>query len=130
MPQTDQKNSSTSTILAMFNNMLGTALLSLPIVFRDTGLISSTIVLAFSAIISYVTCRIYVLHANKEDKDVEWTIRRILGKKWEKYFRMITGAYLILLCIISYDLIVDQLYSIIFYFFKSNSWEGHIAGKD
>ncbi len=51
------------TILAMFNNMLGGAMLSFPILFKDTGLISSSIVLILSAIISYATCRIYVLHA-------------------------------------------------------------------
>jgi hypothetical protein len=51
-----------------------------------------------------------------EDKDVEWTIRRLLGVAWEKRFRLITGFYLILLCIIYIDLIVDQLYSIFFFF--------------
>lgn len=118
-------NSSGTTVLAMLNNMLGGAMLSFPILFKKTGLISSTLVLLLSGIISFVTCRVYVLHGGEEDKDVEWTIRRILGAKWEKYFRFITGSYLILLSIISLDLIVDQLYSIIYFFLKDS-----IAAKD
>jgi amino acid permease len=65
-----------------------------------------------------------------EDKDVEWTIRRLLGSKWEKRFRFITGFYLILLCVIYIDLIVDQLYSVIFFFFDSNGHADSIAPKD
>lgn len=121
-----KKNSSMATVLAMLNNMLGGAMLSFPILFKKTGLISSTLVLFFSAVISFVTCRVYVLHGGEEDKDVEWSIRRILGAKWEKYFRLITGFYLLLLSIISLDLIVDQLYSILYFFLKENG----IAEKD
>lgn len=61
---------------------------------------------------------------------MEWTIRRILGKNWEKRFRLITGFYLILLCIIYIDLVVDQLYSIILFFFQRNSMADSIAPKD
>lgn len=71
MSGSSHKNSSFVTVLAMLSNMLGAAMLSLPIIFRDAGIISCTLVLTFSAIISYVTCRIYVLHTNEEDKGVE-----------------------------------------------------------
>ena len=70
--------------------------------------------LAFSAVISFITCRIYVLHNSKDDAKVEDTLRRILGKEWEKYFRFSAACYLILLSIITFDLIVDQFYSIIY----------------
>jgi len=121
-----KKNSSLDTVLAMLSNMLGGAMLSFPILFKKTGLVSSTIVLFFSAIISFLTCRVYVLHGGENDKDVEWTIRRILGVKWERYFRFITGFYLVLLSIISLELIVDQLYSIFYFFLKDSG----IAHKD
>lgn len=67
---------------------------------------------------------------SNEDKDVEWTIRRLLGSKWEKRFRFFTGFYLILLCVIYIDLIVDQLYSVIFFFFDANGHADSIAPKD
>jgi sodium-coupled neutral amino acid transporter 9 len=53
-----------------------------------------------------------------------------LGSKWEKRFRFITGFYLILLCVIYIDLIVDQLYSVIFFFFDSSGSPESIAPKD
>lgn len=59
----DKKSSSLSTVLAMYNNMLGGALLSFPILFKTKGIISSVIVMIVSAIISFLTCRIYVLHS-------------------------------------------------------------------
>jgi amino acid permease len=65
MPTTS-KNSSLSTVLALYNNMLGGALLSFPILFRDAGLISSTIITVVSCLISYFTCRIYVMHNRKD----------------------------------------------------------------
>jgi amino acid permease len=100
----------------MFNSMVGGAMLTMPILFKTSGILTGSIVLVVSGLISFLTCRIYVIHMADEDKDVEWTIRRLLGVAWEKRFRLITGFYLILLCIIYIDLIVDQLYSIFFFF--------------
>lgn len=76
------KNSSLSTSLAMFNSMVGGAMLTFPILYRTAGIATSTVVLMISGIVSFITCRIYVLHMSDDDKDVEWTIRRILGVKW------------------------------------------------
>lgn len=114
----------------MFNNMLGPAILSLPLIFRDSGLGSGTIVLIISAVISFITCRIYVLHSSDQENDIEWTIRRILGKKWEDIFRFITGLYLVLLSIITVDLIVDQFYSIIYLIAGIAGSPSSIAKKD
>lgn len=125
-----EKNSSMTTILALLNNMLGGALLSFPVLFKQKGLISSTIVLAVSAVISFSTCRIYELHSKESEKDVEESIKRITGKKWERYFRFVTGIYIVLLNVISLDLIVDQLYSIIYFFFDANGSADSIAAKD
>ena len=60
-----KKNSSATTVLAMLNSMLGGAMLSFPILFKKTGLISSTIVLFLSGLISFATCRVYVLHGGE-----------------------------------------------------------------
>lgn len=128
--QTERVNSSITTVLAMFNSMVGGAMLTMPILFRSAGMVTGSIILIISGIISFITCRIYVIHMSNEDKDVEWTIRRLLGSKWEKRFRFITGFYLILLCVIYIDLIVDQLYSVIFFFFERTNNADSIAPKD
>lgn len=128
--ESERVNPSTTTVLAMFNSMVGGAMLTMPILFKSTGMVTGTIVLAISGLISFITCRIYVIHMSTEDKDVEWTIRRLLGSKWEKRFRFITGFYLILLCVIYIDLIVDQLYSVVYFFFDNNGHADSIAPKD
>lgn len=114
----------------MFNSMVGGAMLTFPILYRSAGIATSSIVLLISGLISFATCRVYVFHMAAEDVEVESTIRRILGRKWERFFRMITGFYLILLCIIYIDLIVDQLYSVIFFFFDASGNPTGIAAKD
>lgn len=60
------------------------------------------------------------MHLAPKDNDVEDTIKRIMGIKWERFFRLITGFYLVLLNIIYIILIVDQIYNII-YFIMSKS---------
>ena len=59
-----------STVLALYNNMLGGGLLTFPILFRDSGMITSIIVVALSAAISFATCRIYVMHTKDNEKNV------------------------------------------------------------
>ena len=81
MSSSDGKVSSTSAVLALYNNMLGGALLSFPILYRDSGLISSTIVIIVTCIIAYLTCRIYVLHSKPSEPNGEQAIKRLLGSR-------------------------------------------------
>lgn len=60
--QVERVNSSTTTVLAMFNSMVGGAMLTMPILFRTAGMVTSSVVLIISGLISYATCRIYVIH--------------------------------------------------------------------
>lgn len=57
-----KKNSSTSTIFALVNSMIGGTMLTLPLLFRDAGIVTSAIVLVLSGIISRKTCNIYIQH--------------------------------------------------------------------
>jgi amino acid permease len=110
-----KNNSSITTIFTLINSMIGGAMLTFPVLFQKAGILTGIIVLLVSCMISYKTCRIYVMHLAPNDRDVEDTIRRIMGVKWEKFFRLITGFYLILLNIIYLILIIDQVYNIIFF---------------
>jgi amino acid permease len=100
--------------------MIGGAMLTFPVLFSKAGIVTGILVLVVSCTISYLTCRIYVMHLAPKDNDVEDTIKRIMGIKWERFFRLITGFYLVLLNIIYIILIVDQIYNII-YFIMSKS---------
>lgn len=108
-------NSSITTIFTLINSMIGGAMLTFPVLFQKAGILTGILVLIVSSAISYKTCRIYVMHLAPKDNDVEDTIKRILGLKWERFFRLITGFYLVLLNIIYLILIVDQIYNIVFF---------------
>lgn len=56
------RNSSWSTIATLINSMLGGAMLTLPILYRSSGIITGIIILLVSGLISYKTCSLYVLH--------------------------------------------------------------------
>ncbi len=57
-------------------------MLTFPILFKTAGIVTGIMVLIVSSIISYKTCRVYVMHLAPEDNDVEDAIRRIMGLKW------------------------------------------------
>lgn len=123
-------NSSVTTIFTLLNSMIGGAMLTFPVLFQKAGIVTGIVVLAVSCLISYKTCRIYIIHLSPNDKDVEDTIKRILGLKWEKFFRLITGLYLVLLNIIYLILIVDQIYNIVFFIMSKAGAENSIADKE
>jgi len=52
-----------------------------------------------------------------------------MGLKWEKFFRLITGFYLVLLNIIYLILIVDQIYNIIYFIMDKAGAGESIAEK-
>lgn len=108
-------NPSWRTICAFVNSMIGGTMLTLPILFRDSGLGIGVIVLMVSGWISYKTCALYVIHMSEEEENIEDTIRRLLGKKGEDFFRLITGIYLVFLNIIYVDLLTDQLFNILYF---------------
>lgn len=90
-------------------------MLTMPILFLKSGIVTGVLVLIISGFVSYKTCRIYVLHLAKKDNDVEDSIGRILNAKWQKFFKLITGYYLVCLNVIYIELIVDQIYDVIYF---------------
>jgi amino acid permease len=88
-------------------------MLTLPLLFRDSGLITSTIILVLSGMISRKTCDIYIQHLAEGEHDIQDSVRRIMKGRWYEFFCLITGVYLIMLNVLYIVLINDQLYNII-----------------
>eukprot|EP00919_Chromeraceae_sp_WS-2016_P078531 GHVR01186097.1.p1 GENE.GHVR01186097.1~~GHVR01186097.1.p1 ORF type:complete len:262 (+),score=-11.54 GHVR01186097.1:446-1231(+) len=122
-------NPSFQTIFTLINQMIGGAMLTLPVMFRDSGIITGTLIMLASGLISYQTCKIYVIHLSDGDNDIEDAISRILNRKWENVFKLITGIYLVLLNVIYVELIVDQLYDVIYFVVYHTGHENWIAEK-
>lgn len=75
-------NSSMTTIFALVNLMVGGAMLTFPVLFRDSGLAMGSFLLLLSGYISYKTCWVYLFHLSPGDVDIEAAIKRVLGPKW------------------------------------------------
>jgi sodium-coupled neutral amino acid transporter 9 len=70
------------------------------------------------------------MHTGSGDNDVEDTVRRIMGLKWEKVFRLITGVFLVLVSVVYVVLICDEIYDIIYYIMHTSGASDSIADKD
>jgi amino acid permease len=100
-------------VFALVNSMIGGTMLTLPLLFRDSGLITSAIILVLSGFISLKTCNLYMQHLASDEKDIQDSVKRILRGRWYEFFCLITGVYLIMLNVLYIVLINDQLYNII-----------------
>lgn len=122
--------SSKATISALVNTMIGGTMLTIPILFRESGVVTGLLILLVSGVISYLTCELYILHMGEKDASIEDTIRRLLGTKWEGFFKALTGIYLVCLNAIYIDIIIDQCYSILFFILNKAHHGNWIAEKD
>jgi amino acid permease len=59
-------NPSWRTICALVTSMIGVTMLTLPILFRDAGILIGVFVLIISGLISYKTCSLYLLHMSNK----------------------------------------------------------------
>ena len=92
--------------------MIGGSILVFPLMFLESGLIVSTIVLMITGYISFQTCKLYLSHTKEDESDLQYSVKRILGPKWFKFFIGISVFY-IFICSISYYMIIcEMLYKI------------------
>jgi amino acid permease len=66
----NEKNSSWTTIFSLVNTMIGGAMLTLPLLFRTSGVLTGILVLLISGVISYKTCMLYILHMAEEEEGI------------------------------------------------------------
>lgn len=57
-------------------------MLALPLLFRQTGMLASLVILLITGFISSKTCNIFLIHLAPKDKDVQDSIKRIMRGKW------------------------------------------------
>ena len=119
--QTTPKKSS-KTIFSIANTMMGSALLVMPINFYNTGMLSGIITALLMAYISYKTCNLVILHSLPDEIDYPEAINRILGKKWEVFYNILSMILLFLVGIIDFILMAHGLYAILKNVCDSSGW--------
>ncbi|KRX05945.1 hypothetical protein PPERSA_01023 [Pseudocohnilembus persalinus] len=77
-----RQNSSLQTIFTLINLMIGGTILILPSLTLQKGIIITPLVLIITGGISYKTCSIYNSLMKEDEIDVQYPIKRILGKNW------------------------------------------------
>lgn len=124
----NRKRSSIVTIFNIANTMMGSALLVMPVNFYKAGIITSIICALFMMVISYYTCNLLVIHSRNSEIDYPLALRRLLGKKWEFLFNVISFLLLILVAVIHFILMANVMYSILKSLVSSSdNWPGFDA---
>ena len=114
---------SSNTIFNVANTMMGSALLVMPINYYDAGVLSACIAAGIVAYISYKTANLVILHSIEEEIDYPEAVNRILGKKWEFFYNLLSMFLLFLVGVIHFILMSHSLYSVLKNIFPdSDSW--------
>ena len=71
--------SSTVVIFSVWKTMVGTAVMSLPWAFQESGFVLGLIITFVAFLISFYTCKI-IVDASKHDLDYSLTLKKYYGK--------------------------------------------------
>ena len=98
------KSSSLVIIFSCWNTMVGSAMVSLPWAFSESGIILGILISFTSFIISYYTCALIIITA-KDDSDYVFTLKKYYGMKgW--YLGLIGPTILIFGAITVYFVVI------------------------
>lgn len=101
------------TCFNVVNTMMGSALLVMPVKFYNTGILSSLIGALVIFLISYLTCYLCIIHSRDDEFDYPLALRRLLGRKGEVLFNVISMTLFVLVSIIHFILMSNLLYSVV-----------------
>lgn len=102
----DDKVSSVVIVFSCWNTMAGSAIVSLPWAFQETGLLLGIIISFTSFLISFYTCYL-IIETAKKDKDYIFTLKKYFGKTGY-YIGLIGPTILIFGAITVYFVVIVQ----------------------
>lgn len=88
-PRPDEKASSMIIIFSVWKTMIGTAVVTLPWTFQQSGLVLGIIFCFTSFIISFYTCKLIIDMAGN-DADYSDTLRKFYGKSQSQKIHLVT----------------------------------------
>lgn len=81
-PEEAEKKGTQSSMIVIFSvwkTMIGTAVVSLPWAFQQSGLMLGLLITFFSFMVSFYTCKL-IVDASIHDKDYSLTLKKYYGK--------------------------------------------------
>lgn len=78
-PDESKKQSSLVIIFSVWKTMIGTAVVSLPWAYQQSGFVLGLIITLMSFLISFYTCKL-IVDSSMNDKDYSLTLKKYYGK--------------------------------------------------
>ena len=107
--------SSSQTVFGIVNSIVGSAILILPNLAMEAGILNIVVISLVVGLVSYHTCNIFVIHFRKDEHDLPEIILRILGKRWLILLGIFSGIEIFFTCIIYFVLICNMLYPMVLF---------------
>lgn len=103
------KEPSFKTIFAVINSILGSSILILPTLMKETGMITNLIVSFVIGLLSYHTCELYVIHVKDDEHDLHEVLNRLLGRKWQIIYGVFSGVFFNFILLVTYYLLMCNM---------------------
>jgi len=113
-----QGQSTFMTSLVICNNIIGSTVMILPLVFGKCGIFTSLIVMIIIGAINFITCNLYVIHLKRNESDIPQIIERILGIKWKVIYVVTAILMEFLGGIVFLILMNNMLYPVVTFLFE------------
>lgn len=119
-----------STSLVIFNNMIGITIMILPYLFLKCGIFTSLIVMFLIAFANFFTCNICVSHLNNDEADFPQVVERILGTKCKIFCVISSITMLFSTGVVFLILMNNMFYSSLTFIFELSGFHNYALKSD
>jgi solute carrier family 38 (sodium-coupled neutral amino acid transporter), member 9 len=123
-------NSSIKTIFSVISNIVGSTVLILPTLNKDSGIFTCLIISTITGLISFHTCDLCVMHLKDEEVDLPEILYRILGKKGQVALGICSGVFNVLMTVSYYLLMVNLIFPMFIFMFEKAGYTDHPSKFD
>ena len=118
------------TSLVICNNMIGSIVMILPMVFAHCGIFTSLFVMILLSLVNFITCNMYVVHLKRTESDLPEMIERILGVRWKVIFVFSAVLFEFLTGIVFLIIMNNMLYPSITFILSQFGFENYAKKAD
>ena len=124
----EEKISSLQVIVSTLNPMLGSSTLLIPVIYNQVGMVNCTVILFCLFLINYSTSNLLIMNVRQGETDLLEVVQRILGKKYVKFYALISSVLMYLVAVVYFLLMSNMVHGTFSFFFLKFDWQ--IAQKD
>lgn len=118
------------TSLVIFNNMIGSTVLILPLVFLKCGILTSFLVFLLIGIVNFMTCKLCLIHLKDNEEDLPEIIERIIGYQWKLFFVVCSVATQSLTGVVFFIIMNNMMYPSIVFILDGYGFTGYATKSE